>query len=91
MRLILNTLLAAAGALWLCACTHAFLPEKDLRALFDPVGALSADSVITYCGGGVAASSNALALTLLGGGDVAVYDGGLIEWTSDPELPMEAG
>ena len=51
--------------------------------------ALSGDKVITYCGGGVAASADALALTLLGVQDVAVYDGGLIEWTADPGLPME--
>ena len=36
-------------------------------------------------------SSDALALTLLDIQDVAVYHEGLIEWTADPELPMEAG
>jgi len=45
--------------------------------------------VITYCGAGIAASSDALALTRLGHRDVAVYDGSLSEWTSDPDLPME--
>ena len=69
--------------------THTFLPKEKLRAIFDSAGALSGDKVITYCGGGVAASADALALTLLGVQDVAVYDGGLIEWTADPGLPME--
>jgi thiosulfate/3-mercaptopyruvate sulfurtransferase len=69
--------------------THTFLPEDQLRGIFAAAGALTGDSAITYCGGGVAASLDALALTLLGVQDVAVYDGGLVEWTADPELPME--
>ena len=35
--------------------------------------------------------SDALGLTLLGVQDMAVYHKGLIEWTADPELPMEVG
>jgi len=69
--------------------THTYLPEAKLREGFNAVDALSSNSVITYCGGGVAASSVALALALLGVSDVAVYQKGLIEWTVDPELPME--
>lgn len=45
---------------------------------------------VTYCGGGIAASSAAL-LTLLGHDDVAVYDGSLSEWAADPSLPMAVG
>ena len=59
--------------------THTYLPEEELRARFNAVGALGGEKVITYCGGGVAASSDALALTLLGEKNVSVYDGGLIE------------
>jgi thiosulfate/3-mercaptopyruvate sulfurtransferase len=47
--------------------------------------------VVTYCGGGIAASSDALALALLGRDDVAVYDASLSEWAADPSLPMERG
>ncbi|MBI3629881.1 MAG: sulfurtransferase, partial [Candidatus Rokubacteria bacterium] len=47
--------------------------------------------VITYCGGGIAASSDALVLTLLGHDRVAVYDASLSEWATDPSLPMETG
>ena len=39
--------------------------------------------------GGIAASSNALALTMLGHSNVAVYDGSLSEWTADPAMPLE--
>lgn len=43
---------------------------------------------ITYCGGGVAASSVAFTMHRLGFTDVAVYMGSLQEWASDPENPM---
>jgi thiosulfate/3-mercaptopyruvate sulfurtransferase len=44
---------------------------------------------ITYCGGGIAASSNAFLMTRLGFTDVAVYTASLQEWTADPGLPLE--
>ena len=71
--------------------THAYLPAETLRAKFDAVGALGTGRVITYCGGGIAASSDAFVLTLLGKDDVAVYDASLSEWAADPSLPMERG
>jgi thiosulfate/3-mercaptopyruvate sulfurtransferase len=60
-----------------------------MRQLFEASGALEADQVITYCGGGIAASSDALALVLLGVENVAVYDGSMSEWTADPDMPLE--
>jgi thiosulfate/3-mercaptopyruvate sulfurtransferase len=71
--------------------TNAFLPEAELRALLEEAGAVSADRVITYCGGGIAASGVAFALRLLGYADVAVYDASLEEWATDPSLPIEVG
>jgi thiosulfate/3-mercaptopyruvate sulfurtransferase len=71
--------------------THAYLPVDVLREKFAAAGALDAGRVITYCGGGIAASSDAFALTLLGREDVAVYDASLSEWANDPSLPMETG
>ena len=44
--------------------------------------------VITYCGGGIAASSVAFTMYRLGFKDVAVYMGSLQEWAADPENPM---
>jgi thiosulfate/3-mercaptopyruvate sulfurtransferase len=49
---------------------------------------LSKPKVITYCGGAIAATVDAFALKLLGYENVAVYDGSLMEWSADPDLPM---
>lgn len=68
-----------------------FLPQNELRRKFAVVGALAAPKVIAYCGGGVAATTAAFALTLLGHPDVSVYDGSLAEWSNKPELPMVSG
>ena len=71
--------------------TQAFLPEAELRASLEKVGALGTGGVITYCGGGIAASGVAFALKLLGREDVSVYDASLEEWATDPSLPLEVG
>jgi thiosulfate/3-mercaptopyruvate sulfurtransferase len=39
--------------------------------------------VITYCGGGIAATINAVALLIAGHEDVAIYSGSLVEWTGE--------
>ena len=69
--------------------THAYLPAEQLHAKFAAVDALDRGRVITYCGGAIAACSDAFVLTLLGITNVAVYDGSLLEWASDPTLPIE--
>ena len=72
------------------AKTNEFLPAAELRRRFETVGA-SGKGVITYCGGGIAASADAFALVLLGHPDVKLYDASLSEWATDPALPMETG
>lgn len=69
----------------------AFLPASALRAKFDAVGAFDKSRVITYCGGGIAASTDALALVMLGHPDVRLYDASMSEWSNDDSLPMETG
>ena len=71
--------------------TNAYLPLEDIRAQFASAGVLEKDRIITYCGGGIAASSDAFLLTLLGAENVAVYDGSMTEWAADPNLPLEVG
>jgi thiosulfate/3-mercaptopyruvate sulfurtransferase len=65
--------------------------DDELRTLFDAVGALTRPRVICYCGGGISATMDALALTRLGHPAVAVYDGSMSEWSRDPDMPMEVG
>jgi thiosulfate/3-mercaptopyruvate sulfurtransferase len=71
--------------------THAYLPPDALRKHFEAAGVLASGRVITYCGGGIAASSDAFALAMLGHEHVSVYDASLSEWAADPSLPMERG
>ncbi len=68
--------------------TGRFRSPDDLSGLFD--GDHDARA-ITYCGGGIAASSNAFIMTRLGYTDVAVYTASLQEWAADPDNPMEVG
>lgn len=68
-----------------------FLPPERLRELAAAAGTDGAGRIVTYCGGGIAATATALALALIGREDVAVYDGSLGEWAADPTLPMETG
>ncbi len=70
--------------------TNEFLPAAELRRRFAAVGAFDKE-VITYCGGGIAASADALALVMLGHPAVRLYDASMSEWANDPALPMETG
>ena len=70
--------------------TNTFLPADELRRRFEAIGAMD-KQVINYCGGGIAASADALALVMLGHTDVKLYDASLSEWARDPTLPMETG
>jgi thiosulfate/3-mercaptopyruvate sulfurtransferase len=67
--------------------TGRYLPAPELRAAFaalDP-----ARPAWLYCGGGISAAVDALALTLIGRDDVRLYDGSLQEWAADAALPLE--
>jgi thiosulfate/3-mercaptopyruvate sulfurtransferase len=66
---------------------NVFKSADELRALFAP--ALESPRVITYCGGGIAASSATLLLHMLGHDNIQLYDASLSEWAPDPSLPME--
>ena len=83
-----------AGSINIPAVEHiqgdnTFKSADELRAMLAP--ALTRPEVITYCGGGIAATSVALALAMLGYDRVKVYDNSLTEWAADPSLPMETG
>lgn len=69
--------------------TRLLFDDETLYKTFDAIGALEPDkTVITYCGGGIAATWNALLLNKLGQEKVAVYDGSMNEWASDESCPL---
>ena len=67
--------------------THRYRPLDELRDRFAQAG-VAGPRIITWCGGGIAATSDAFVLTRLGHDDVAVYDGSLREWV-DAGRPLE--
>lgn len=71
--------------------TTAFLPADYIARQFGKAGADKAERVITYCGGGIAASATAMLLTMLGYENVGLYDNSMSEWAVDETLPMEVG
>ena len=68
-----------------------FRDVEGLRTALEAKGLLSAPRVISYCGGGISATIDALACLLAGHERVAVYDGSMSEWVRDESLPMETG
>jgi thiosulfate/3-mercaptopyruvate sulfurtransferase len=68
--------------------TNAYLSPERLREVFGAEVVESGEPIVAYCAGGIAATSDALALALLGRTDVRVYDGSLTEWAADPALPL---
>jgi thiosulfate/3-mercaptopyruvate sulfurtransferase len=68
--------------------TARFLPPAAMARILGDAGLLEAGHVVTYCGGAIAATVDAFALALFGHRSVAVYDGSLMEWSSDPDRPM---
>jgi len=69
-----------------------FRPADELRHFFAERGVAAGTKVVAYCGGGIAATADAFALTALLGHDrVLVYDNSLQEWAMDPSLPMATG
>ena len=69
--------------------TGLYRPADELASLFRESGAERGSRVVTYCGGGIAASNDAFILSLLGYQNIAVYDASLSEYTADPSLPLE--
>ncbi len=65
-----------------------FRSQDELDMMYD--GDRDAQA-ITYCGGGIAASSVAYSMVRLGFTNVSVYMGSLEEWAPNPENPMTTG
>jgi thiosulfate/3-mercaptopyruvate sulfurtransferase len=66
-----------------------FLPEEALLARYRALGALEAETVVCYCGSGVTACHDLLALALVGREDALLYEGSWSDWAKDASLPAE--
>lgn len=64
------------------------LPDTNLAEILEQK--MIGDRMITYCGGGIAATLNACVAKLVGVDNVAVYDGSMSEWMVE-ELPITNG
>jgi thiosulfate/3-mercaptopyruvate sulfurtransferase len=67
-----------------------FRPAADLAARFKAVGAIQGTDVGVYCGSGVTAAHETLALTLAGI-PAALYVGSWSNWITDPSRPIATG
>jgi thiosulfate/3-mercaptopyruvate sulfurtransferase len=70
--------------------TGHFLPAADLRAYFHKLGVTDSAKVGVYCGSGVTATHEALALEAAGI-PATVYIGSWSEWITDPSRPVATG
>lgn len=64
-----------------------FLEPGELRAAFDALGVRPERPVAAYCGSGVTAAHEVLALELAGH-RAALYPGSWSEWIADPQRPV---
>lgn len=67
-----------------------FRSPADLRARFAGLGVGAGTPVGAYCGSGVTAAQEVLALALAGV-DAALYPGSWSEWVTDPDRPVATG
>lgn len=75
----------------LAAPAGRFLSPDDLRARYGALGALEARPLVAYCGSGVTACHDLLALSLIGRPDALLYEGSWSDWAADLALPAASG
>jgi thiosulfate/3-mercaptopyruvate sulfurtransferase len=68
-----------------------FLPAEELRRRFHEVGVVDGASVVSYCGSGVTACHNLLAMEVAGLGVGRLYPGSWSQYSSDPNRPVATG
>jgi thiosulfate/3-mercaptopyruvate sulfurtransferase len=69
-----------------------FRTPEELRAKIDAsTGGVPADQIVCYCGSGVTACHNLLAMEHAGMTGAKLFPGSWSEWSSDPNRPIEKG
>jgi thiosulfate/3-mercaptopyruvate sulfurtransferase len=68
-----------------------FLPPDALRARFEAAGIRAGGDTVVYCGSGVSACHNVLALERAGLGPARLYPGSWSQWSADPSRPVATG
>jgi thiosulfate/3-mercaptopyruvate sulfurtransferase len=68
------------------------LPADELRTRFEALlGGRAPSQAVMYCGSGVSACQNLLAMEVAGLHGARLYVGSWSEWSSDPNRPVETG
>jgi thiosulfate/3-mercaptopyruvate sulfurtransferase len=73
------------------AASGRFLAPDALRARYAALGVGERSPVVAYCGSGVTACHDLLALSLAGRDDALLYEGSWSEWAADLALPAALG
>ncbi len=85
----------ARSAPWsdnLDASTGRFLASLELRELYERRGVRTGDDAIVYCGSGLTAALDLLAIRVAGfGADGSLYGGSWSGWIEDPSHPVATG
>jgi thiosulfate/3-mercaptopyruvate sulfurtransferase len=68
-----------------------FLPPAELRARYARLGVEAGEQVVAYCGSGVSACHDLLALEVAGLGRGRLYEGSWSDWSRHPEVAAETG
>ncbi len=85
----------ARSAPWsdnLDASTGRFLASVELRHLYERRGVRASEDAIVYCGSGLTAALDLLAIRVAGfGADARLYGGSWSGWIEDPSRPVATG